>query len=115
MNRMNASRAQNHCGIGRAAVLLAEDNEDDAFLFMRALKRSALPVRVEHVVDGEAAVIRLMGLEQGEEPSVIILDIKMPRMGGFETLAWIREQPRYQKLPHRHVFLLRPSHRPCPC
>jgi two-component system response regulator len=91
--------AQSHCGIDRAAVLLAEDNEDDAFLFLRALKQAAFPVLVEHVVDGEAAVNRLRGLEQGQEPAVIILDIKMPRMDGFETLAWIREQPRYQKLP----------------
>lgn len=82
-----------------ATVLLAEDNENEAFLFMRALRKLDFPGQVHHVEAGDEAIEWLTSLEANRRPSLVILDLKMPRVDGFEVLQWIRSEPRFQKLP----------------
>jgi CheY-like chemotaxis protein len=76
---------------------LAEDNEDDAFLTTRAMETAGISHSVRHCRDGQAVIDYLEGLltsrtpaEAGAVPELVLLDMKMPRMGGIEALEWIR-------------------------
>ena len=86
-------------------ILLAEDEESDAMLLQRAFQKNSIPNPIHWVTDGMQAVGYLRG--EGEYadrskfpfPSVIMLDLKMPRMSGLEVLKWIRDYPDYQVIP----------------
>jgi DNA-binding response OmpR family regulator len=69
-------------------VLLVEDSDDDAFFFQRALRQSGFGGRFAHAPDGEAAVTAL----RAGRPDLVFLDLKIPRLTGFEVLAWIGTQ-----------------------
>ena len=81
-----------------ATILLAEDDENDVFLFRRALEKANLNPQVFHVADGQEAVDYLSGREPYSDrdrfplPDLVLLDLKMPRLDGFEVLAWVRGQ-----------------------
>ena len=76
-------------------VLVAEDNPDDATLLRRALIKAGIPARVKIVADGEEMLLYLQGLgaysnrSANPLPTLIILDLKMPRKNGLEVLEWI--------------------------
>jgi len=86
-------------------ILLVEDREDDVVLIRRAFKEIGLMNPVQVVRDGEEAVAYLKGdgifsnHEEQPLPALILLDLKMPRMDGFEFLAWLRQQPELLHLP----------------
>lgn len=77
-------------------ILLVEDNDDDAFFFKKAIQRIGLPIQVDRVSDGTEAVKYLMRqMENAAEshsprPMLVLLDLKLPKMNGFEVLEWIR-------------------------
>lgn len=79
-------------------VLLVEDDPDDAHLLRRAFRRVRPTLRLEHLADGEQAVARLAD-EDASLPSVVLLDLKLPRMSGFEVLGWIRADRRVRRVP----------------
>lgn len=86
-------------------ILLAEDDENDVFFMRRALQKSQVNFAVQVVTDGQQATDYLGGegkfsnREQYPIPSVILLDLKMPFLDGFEVLAWIRKQPSFNGIP----------------
>ncbi|HYF00905.1 MAG TPA: response regulator [Planctomycetota bacterium] len=79
--------------------MLVDDDPNDVALLRRALERigHALPLRV--AVDGLQAVDYLAGRgvfadrARHPQPSLVLLDVKLPRQSGLEVLAWVREQP----------------------
>jgi len=79
-------------------VLLVEDDQSDVLLLQRAFLRAGLP-KPRAVGDGEQAVAYLAGegafSDRGEHPlpALVLLDLKMPRMDGFEVLRWLRARP----------------------
>ena len=81
-------------------ILLAEDSDEDIFIFNRAVKlaRVTNPIRVVHdgedVVDYLAGTGRYSNRADSPLPFLVLLDLKLPRMGGLDTLKWIREQPQ---------------------
>jgi two-component system response regulator len=79
-------------------VLLVEDNEDDVLLARRALGRVAVPHRLRVVRDGEEA--RAVLLDEGVElPSVVLLDLNLPKLDGKTVLREIRGNPRTARVP----------------
>lgn len=80
-------------------VLLVEDDQQDAFLFERALERSGLPLAHVWVQDGEQALEHLRGCAAHELPDLVLLDLNMPLMSGHEVLAEIRADRALCRLP----------------
>jgi len=85
-------------------ILVAEDDPTDAYFFERAFRRAGLPVALHFVHDGEVVVDYLQGRGSFADrihhplPHVVLLDLQMPRMDGFEVLDWIRHQPQLANL-----------------
>lgn len=78
-------------------ILLVEDNPDDEALALRALGKTGLVVRVEVARDGAEALVRL---NDGERlPDLILLDLKLPKLSGFDVLRRLRSDPRTRLLP----------------
>ena len=83
-------------------ILLVEDNEDDVFIFSRAIKHACIPNPIQVVNDGDSAIAYLKGAENFSDrsmfplPFLILLDLKMPGVGGLDVLKWIREQPHLE-------------------
>ena len=94
-------------------ILLVEDNPHDAELAIRAL-RKRLPVsHLVHVSDGQEALDFLHGsaAEEGcKPPKVVLLDLKLPKVGGLEVLREIRANERTKLLP---VVILTSSREDC--
>lgn len=85
-------------------ILLAEDNPKDTELTLEALADHNLANRVDVVRDGVEALeyLRCEGSfskRKSGMPTVIILDIKMPRMDGLEVLRAIRNDPALKTIP----------------
>jgi DNA-binding response OmpR family regulator len=89
----------------KAVILLAEDDENDFFLFALAVKKAGLKERIFHARDGQQAVDYIKGERQyGNRglypfPLFAVLDIKMPKLTGLEVLAWIKSSPEFSELP----------------
>ncbi|MEM9859394.1 MAG: response regulator [Bacteroidota bacterium] len=82
-------------------ILLVEDNEDDVILTMRALKKKNIMNEVVVASDGVEALELLFGTEEKEAlvPSLILLDLKMPKMDGLDVLKAINENEQTKMLP----------------
>ncbi len=89
----------------RDFLLMAEDEANDALLVTRVLRTLTPPVRHHVVSDGEEAIAYLTGKGQYADrdlfpvPTILLLDLKMPRKGGMEVLQWLREHPAYAVIP----------------
>lgn len=86
-------------------VLLVEDNEDDILFVRRAFRRAKLSNPLPVVEDGDAAVAYLSGEGDYSDrtrhplPTLVLLDIKLPRRSGLEVLEWLRAQPGLRRIP----------------
>lgn len=86
-------------------ILLAKDNEDYAVLFRRALNAAQVDASLEIVRDGQEAVDYLSGAgafadrDKHPFPKLLLLDLKMPRMDGFEVLSAVRQRLGFTRLP----------------
>lgn len=85
-----------------ASILVAEDDETDVLFLRRALKEADVQNPLHVAADGQEAIDFLAHPRLSAEdrlPALIILDLQMPRLGGLEVLAWLREQPVLRTLP----------------
>jgi CheY-like chemotaxis protein len=82
-----------------AVILVVEDREDDILIIRKAFKEARLLNPLQVVRNGEEAIDYLRGTgkywnrEEYPLPDLVLLDLKMPRVDGFEVLRWVREQP----------------------
>ena len=87
-----------------AVILLAEDQEDEVMLLRRAFAKAKLLNPLHVVSNGEEAIAYLQGegkygnRDEYPLPSLMLLDLKMPRKNGFEVLEWVRKQPSLSAL-----------------
>lgn len=86
-------------------ILLVEDNRDDEALTLRALKQNQIMNEVVVARDGLEAIHYLFGegahagRDSRRMPQVILLDLKLPKLDGFEVLHRIRSDERTRLLP----------------
>ena len=86
-------------------LLLVEDNPQDEMLTLRAMKKANIGNRIDVVRDGQQALDYLFregefaGRDGLELPTVVLLDINLPRLSGLEVLARLRADARTRLLP----------------
>lgn len=75
------------------SILLVEDNDDDQFFFQRLITKAGLRPSLAVSTDGQQAIEHLrQQIEADSPPRLEFLDLKLPLLGGFEVLQWIRSQ-----------------------
>ena len=91
--------------INEKIILLVEDNPDDEELTLLALKESNILNAVVVARDGVEALDYLFGLgkwagrDPAQRPQIILLDLKLPKLGGLEVLERLRADPRTGLIP----------------
>ena len=80
----------------RLIILTVEDEESDRILLRRAFEREGICVPIHFVYNGEEAIDYLQGTgafrdrELHPLPNLLLLDLNLPRVDGFEVLEWLR-------------------------
>jgi CheY-like chemotaxis protein len=88
-----------------SVILIVEDQENDIVLITRAFRAAGIPNPIQAVRSGEEAVAYLSGegkfANRAEYPlpRIVLLDLRMPGMDGYEVLEWIRQQEGIRGLP----------------
>lgn len=86
-------------------ILLVEDNEDDELLTVDALRSSGITHDVVVARDGAEALDWLFGTGMHKEshtgftPDLVLLDLKLPKIGGLEILSRVRQNPKTRCIP----------------
>lgn len=86
-------------------ILHVEDDDNDALLFQKACERAGLPAQVCRVDNADEAKAYLTGggvyadRSRYPFPHIVVLDLKMPRVDGFELLKWMRHTEPFAELP----------------
>jgi CheY-like chemotaxis protein len=86
-------------------VLYVEDEEDDVLFMSLAFKKLSGAARLESARDGRAAIDYLQGAPPYDDrdrhplPTVILLDLNLPLVSGFDVLKWIRQQAALSTVP----------------
>lgn len=97
-----------------ALIMLVEDNEDHAELTIEVLKKNHIANKVIQFLYAESAYDYLFGEDESRDrekypyPDVILLDVKLPGMNGFELLQIIKDRPETKRIP---VIMLTTSKR----
>lgn len=86
-------------------ILMVEDNPDDELLALDALRTAGAPCEIVVARDGAEALEYLFasgayaGRDQQVQPCLVLLDLKLPKLSGFEVLSRIRADERTQLTP----------------
>jgi CheY-like chemotaxis protein len=86
----------------KLTLLLAEDNLPDALLVREVIRAQNLPLEVHLVSDGEQAVEFIARSDEDESaprPQLLLLDLNLPKMEGFEVLQRLRDSRRSKAIP----------------
>jgi len=87
------------------AILVAEDDPCDILLFKRAFSQTGIKTPIVFVRDGQEVIDYLMQEPPFDDsqvnpwPRLIVLDLVMPRVSGFEVLAWLQREPALRHIP----------------
>lgn len=84
-------------------ILIVEDEPNDVFLIERAFRKCDSHHVLHSVGDGDEAIAYLDGTREFADrqkyplPSIVLLDLKLPKRSGLEVLAWLRSRPDSRK------------------
>src|SRR5262249_1522597 len=82
----------------------AEDDPNDLELLRHVVGENGVAVNFQSAEDGEQLIHYLRGEGQFADrdlypiPDIVVVDLKMPRMNGFEVLQWLRQEPRLARI-----------------
>jgi CheY-like chemotaxis protein len=99
------SKSEPQLPSGQVIILLVDDDQNDMLLVQRAMEKAGLSCRLIHRHDGEEAIDYLSGKPPYSDrskhplPTLVLLDIKMPKLSGFNVLAWLQSQPSLSRIP----------------
>jgi CheY-like chemotaxis protein len=88
-----------------AVVLHIDDDANDIELLRAAARRASFPLKLEHAEDGEQAMHYLTSADHGGDtkhqrlPTLILVDLKLPRITGLEIVEWVRSHPQTRHIP----------------
>jgi CheY-like chemotaxis protein len=91
--------------LDQVPILLAEDDKNDVFLMNRAFSKAGFQNPIFVVHDGQEALDFLEGKGNYAErdkfplPGLLLLDLKMPLLDGFDVLSWLRQRHQFDNLP----------------
>src|ERR1051325_6304436 len=91
--------------MSRTTILHVDDDSNDLILFEHACRKAGFAPNLQTVCDGDEALAYMTGAEQfGDRdqhplPNLMLLDLKMPRLNGFEVLTWLRHEEKFRRLP----------------
>jgi two-component system, response regulator len=82
-------------------ILLVEDNPDDVTFTLRAFRKNNISNEVIIATNGEEALDILLPGDDAPafQPALVLLDVKLPKVGGIEVLRRIRSDPRTESVP----------------
>jgi CheY-like chemotaxis protein len=86
-------------------ILHVEDDANDTLLFQHACSKAGVNFQITPVSDGDEAIAYLRGIGRFSDrneypiPQLIVLDLKMQRLSGFDVLAWLRTEAPFDKIP----------------
>jgi CheY-like chemotaxis protein len=89
----------------RINILHVEDDPNDAILFQHACVKAGVEFNLQSVNDGDEAMAYLRGTAPFSDrkrhpvPQMILLDLKMPSVNGFDLLTWLRNDAQFRNLP----------------
>lgn len=86
----------------KLVVFLIEDDEVDYINVQKSIDKIEANVELIHAWDGEEAKQMIVGGVLGSGPFVILLDLNMPKMNGYEFLKWLREE---SPEPYRNIVV----------
>jgi DNA-binding response OmpR family regulator len=90
--------------MSQSCILQVEDDANDVFLLQRAFTQAGIGTPIQVATDGQMAIDYLEGkVPYGDRrkfpfPSLVLLDLKLPRKSGRDVLQWIRSQPALRRL-----------------
>jgi CheY-like chemotaxis protein len=86
-------------------ILLVDDSDNDLLLMSLAFEKASFPGVLRIVHDGEEAIAYLEGRHPYSDrvrdplPTLVLLDLNMPKKSGFDVLEWVRAHPTLRRLP----------------
>ncbi|WP_315815152.1 response regulator [Paraflavitalea speifideaquila] len=80
-------------------ILLVDDDSEDQFLMQEAFSDNGIGDSLLFADNGESAIELLQQLPTQQLPSLIVMDLNMPRMNGRETLSFLKQHPRFHTIP----------------
>lgn len=80
-------------------ILLAEDDPDDRFLLVRALRQARKGLVIGTASDGVDLMSLLQRCAPGQAPRLLLLDLNMPRLDGREVLVQLRQDAALSRIP----------------
>jgi chemotaxis family two-component system response regulator Rcp1 len=80
-------------------VLVVEDSATDSKMMLRALAKGPTPKHVASSADGDQAMDYLRALPGGRLPDLMLLDLNLPKMDGWEVLAECKADPELRRIP----------------
>src|SRR5580765_949965 len=91
-------------GLRDSAILLVEDDEADILLVRRAFRNAHIANPLLEVRDGQEAIQYLAGEGDYADrarypiPFLVLLDLRLPKLSGFEVIAWMRDRPQFSNV-----------------